>query len=154
MQRGNFITCPELPRGLSIILSNDPSRPGVGHYPMFQPLAAPFNCAILICNAVEKPAADMNSELTEAVAQRRRRSCRKDPDAGFSTNQSAPDSSKVNGGEMPQGAASLEPELAQRNEPEQELRRARNELSEFLENAPVALQRIGPDGTVRWATRA
>src|SRR5258706_11045031 len=38
-------------------------------------------------------------------------------------------------------------------ETQEELRRSQQELTEFIENAAVAMQWVGPDGTILWANR-
>ncbi|HXN75563.1 MAG TPA: ATP-binding protein, partial [Gemmatimonadaceae bacterium] len=43
--------------------------------------------------------------------------------------------------------------LAARRQAEEALRRSERELKDFIENAPIGLHWVGPDGTVLWANR-
>jgi PAS domain S-box-containing protein/excisionase family DNA binding protein len=61
---------------------------------------------------------------------------------------------------LQQQARSLQAEVAERRRAEAQLtaalaaeRRKERELSEFVETAPLGLNWIGPDGTIRWANR-
>lgn len=55
---------------------------------------------------------------------------------------------------LQQQARALETEAGERKKAEQSLHRKHEELSDFLENAVEGLQRVGPDGGVRWANKA
>jgi PAS domain S-box-containing protein len=56
--------------------------------------------------------------------------------------------------ELGQKAAALEHELALRRQAEARLAEREADLSDFFENAPMALHRVGADGTILWANRA
>jgi PAS domain S-box-containing protein len=45
-------------------------------------------------------------------------------------------------------------DITERKLAEEELRRKQDELSDFVENASVALHWVGPEGTILWANRA
>ncbi|MFL6646453.1 MAG: PAS domain S-box protein [Sulfurifustaceae bacterium] len=49
--------------------------------------------------------------------------------------------------------AELDAEITERKRVEAELRRSRQQVQSFIENANVGLNRIGPDGTILWANR-
>ena len=53
-----------------------------------------------------------------------------------------------------QKAAALESELARHMKIEKGLSVREQELSDFLENAPDGMHRVGPDGTILWANKA
>ncbi|HET7625781.1 MAG TPA: PAS domain S-box protein, partial [Verrucomicrobiae bacterium] len=55
---------------------------------------------------------------------------------------------------LQQKANSLELEIAGRKRVESELRRSKEELSSFVENASIGLHWVGPDGTILWANAA
>jgi PAS domain S-box-containing protein len=55
---------------------------------------------------------------------------------------------------LQQQANSLRAEIAERERVEKELRRSKDELSAFVENASVGLHWVGPDGIIQWANRA
>ena len=56
--------------------------------------------------------------------------------------------------ELAQKAAALENELAMRKRVEGRLREREAEFADFFDNAPMALHRVGADGTILWANRA
>ena len=56
--------------------------------------------------------------------------------------------------ELAQKAAALEHELALRKQAEAQLAEREADLSDFFENAPMALHRVAADGTIAWANRA
>jgi len=56
--------------------------------------------------------------------------------------------------ELQRRAWALEREVQQRREAEALLQSRDRELTDFLENAPIAIHKVGPDGTVLWANRA
>ncbi|HEX8845560.1 MAG TPA: ATP-binding protein [Pyrinomonadaceae bacterium] len=51
-------------------------------------------------------------------------------------------------------ARMLEREVAERKQAEEQLRRKEHELRDFIENAPLGLHWVGPDGTILWANQA
>jgi PAS domain S-box-containing protein len=55
---------------------------------------------------------------------------------------------------LQQKARALESEIEQREHAEAALRRREEELATFIEEVPVALHWVGPDGTILWANRA
>ena len=55
--------------------------------------------------------------------------------------------------ELRQRVQDLADEVAERKRTEAELRRSRQELADFLENASIGLHWVGPDGDVMWANR-
>lgn len=56
--------------------------------------------------------------------------------------------------QLEQKAASLEAEIAVRQNVEEALAGRERELTDFLENAAVGLHQMGPDGTILWANGA
>jgi PAS domain S-box-containing protein len=56
--------------------------------------------------------------------------------------------------ELAQKAAALEHELALRKQAEARLAEREADLADFFDNAPMALHRVGADGTIAWANRA
>jgi PAS domain S-box-containing protein len=56
--------------------------------------------------------------------------------------------------ELQQQARSLQVEIEERKQIEEQLRRSQRELTDFVENAVVGLHWVGPDGTILWANRA
>ena len=55
---------------------------------------------------------------------------------------------------LQQKARALETEIEQRENAEAALRRREEELANFIEEVPVALHWVGPEGTILWANRA
>jgi PAS domain S-box-containing protein len=55
---------------------------------------------------------------------------------------------------LQQKARALETEIEHRENAEAALRRREEELANFIEEVPVALHWVGPDGTILWANRA
>jgi len=55
---------------------------------------------------------------------------------------------------LQQQAQSLQAEIAERKAAEELLRRREQELTDFFENAIVAMHWVGPDGVILWANRA
>src|SRR5262249_34241632 len=45
-------------------------------------------------------------------------------------------------------------EMMERERAEDELRRGKEELADFFENAPIGAHKIGPDGTILWVNQA
>ncbi len=55
---------------------------------------------------------------------------------------------------LQQQACSLQAEIEERKRAEAELRRSKEELSTFIENATIGLHWVGADGIIQWANRA
>jgi PAS domain S-box-containing protein len=55
---------------------------------------------------------------------------------------------------LQQRAQALEAEITERKRVQQELQRHKEELTDFLENAVLAMHSVAPDGTILWANKA